>query len=90
MSYTEHEQGLCSLGPETTSTRPESSACKALQIFSQPQRRPVSASDCYETRLYLYMPESKQQSMVRKHPGSPPPKKARTCKSSGKFMLMFS
>jgi len=43
-----------------------------------------------ETWLYLYKPESKQQSMVRKHPWSPPPKKARTCKSSRKFMLMFS
>jgi Transposase (partial DDE domain) len=42
-----------------------------------------------ETWLYLYEPESKQQSMVWKHPGSPPPKKARTCKSSGKFMFMF-
>lgn len=42
-----------------------------------------------ETWLYLYEPESKQQSMIWKHTDSPPPKKARTCKSSGKFMFMF-
>jgi len=42
-----------------------------------------------ETWLYLYEPESKQQSMVWKHPDSPHPKKARTSKSAGKFMFMF-
>jgi len=31
-----------------------------------------------ETCLYLYEPESKQRSMVWKHLGSPPPKKAGT------------
>jgi len=34
-------------------------------------------------------PESKQQSMVWKHPGSPLSKKVRTCKSSGKFMFLM-
>jgi len=42
-----------------------------------------------ETWLYLYEPESKQQSMVWKHPQSPPPKKAKTCRSAGKFMFLF-
>lgn len=42
-----------------------------------------------ETWMYLYEPESKQQSMVWKHSDSPPPKKARTTKSAGKFMFMF-
>ena len=42
-----------------------------------------------ETWLYLYDPETKQDSSVWLESGSPPPKKARVSKSSGKIMLMF-
>jgi len=42
-----------------------------------------------ETWLHLHDPETKQQSAVWKRPGSPPPEKARACKSSGKYMFIF-
>lgn len=44
-----------------------------------------------ETWLFFYDPETKQQSAVWKTPRSPPPKKARVCKSAAKYMfLMFA
>lgn len=43
-----------------------------------------------ETWLFLYDPETKEQSRQWKTPGSPPPKKARVVKSAGKQMyIMF-
>ena len=43
-----------------------------------------------ETWLYYYDPETKQQSSVWAVKGSAPPKKARVCKSVGKYMcIMF-
>ena len=39
-----------------------------------------------ETWLYHYDPETKQQSMERRHSGSPRPKKFRVQKSIGKFL----
>ena len=42
-----------------------------------------------ETYLYLYEPETKQESMIWKHTTSPPPKKARTSRSAKKFMFIF-
>lgn len=44
-----------------------------------------------ETWLWLYDPETKQQSSMWKRASSPPPKKARVNKSGGKFMfIMFA
>jgi len=40
----------------------------------------------YETWLYHYDPETKQQSMEWRHSGSPRPKKFRVQKSAGKFL----
>lgn len=42
-----------------------------------------------ETWLFLYDPETKEQSSIWKTPASPPAKKARVCKSQGKFMFIF-
>ena len=42
-----------------------------------------------ETWLFLFDPDSKQESYVWKTPGSPPPKKARVQKSGGKHMFGF-
>jgi histone-lysine N-methyltransferase SETMAR len=42
-----------------------------------------------ETWVNFYDPESKRESMVRKRPSSPPPKKAKTCKSTKKVMYIF-
>ena len=39
-----------------------------------------------ETWVHHFTPESKQQSKQWKHPGSPPPKKAKTVPSAGKVM----
>jgi len=39
-----------------------------------------------ETWLYHYGPETKQQSMERRHSGSPHPKKFRVRKSNGKVL----
>ena len=39
-----------------------------------------------ETWVHHFTPEAKQQSKQRKHPGSPPPKKAKTIPSAGKVM----
>ena len=44
-----------------------------------------------ETWLWFYDPETKCQSAVWKTSGTPPPKKARVCKSGGKYMfIMFA
>ncbi|UYV66979.1 K02A2.6-like, partial [Cordylochernes scorpioides] len=40
-----------------------------------------------ETWAHHFTPESKQQSMQRRHSGSPPPKKAKTVPSAGKVMV---
>lgn len=42
-----------------------------------------------ETWLFLFDPETKEQSKHWKTPASPPPKKARVCKSVGKQMYIF-
>jgi histone-lysine N-methyltransferase SETMAR len=42
-----------------------------------------------ETWLFLYDPETKEQSKQWKTPASPPPKKARVSKSAGKQMFIF-
>lgn len=42
-----------------------------------------------ETWLHHYDPESKRQSSVWKTPRTPPPKKARVTRSSGKHMFVF-
>ena len=42
-----------------------------------------------ETWLFLYDPETKEQSSQWKNTDSPPPKKARVCKSAGKQMYIF-
>ena len=42
-----------------------------------------------ETWLFLYDPESTEQSKQWKTPASPPPKKARVSKSAGKQMFIF-
>ena len=39
-----------------------------------------------ETWVHHFTPEAKQQSKQWKHPGSPPPKKAKTVPSAGKVM----
>ena len=40
-----------------------------------------------EIWVYHFTPEAKQQSKQWKHPGSPPPKKAKTVPSAGKVMV---
>lgn len=42
-----------------------------------------------ETWLFMYDPETKEQSKQWKTPASPPPKKARVSKSAGKQMFIF-
>lgn len=42
-----------------------------------------------ETWVYTYDPESKAESSVWKHPGSPPPKKARVSRSVTKVMIIL-
>lgn len=42
-----------------------------------------------ETWLWEYDPETKAESSVWKTPNTPPPKKARVCKSGGKHMFVF-
>ena len=42
-----------------------------------------------ETIICLYEPESKLQLMVWKTPASPPPVKAKTCKSATLYMFVF-
>lgn len=42
-----------------------------------------------ETWLFHFDPETKAQSQVWKTPNTPPPKKARVCKSGGKHMFVF-
>ena len=44
---------------------------------------------CDETWIHNYDPETKQESMIWKTPGTPPPKKARTSKSAQKTMFIF-
>ena len=41
-----------------------------------------------ETWVHHFTPEAKQQSKQWKHPGSPPPKKAKTVPSAGKVMAL--
>ena len=42
-----------------------------------------------ETYISLYDPETKFESMVWKQPSSPPPLKAKTCRSTKKYMFIF-
>ena len=42
-----------------------------------------------ETWVNFYDPESKRESMVWRRPSSPPPTKAKTCKSAKKVMYIF-
>ena len=85
-----HVEALREVGPERFEIKNINGASRLSQLLEffrcDPNDFLSWSVTMYETWLYHYDPETKQQSMEWRHSGSPRPKKFRVQKSAGKVL----